>query len=94
VGSFFDGTETGAALTQEFPTEVMPLSNVTAIDAGNAAAYAVESNGEVYGWGDGSSGELGDGATAASEQAVRVDFPAGIHIVAIGEAEDDGFAID
>ena len=40
-------------------------------------------------------GQLGDGTKVASVTTpVQVAFPSGTHIVAIGEARDDGYAID
>lgn len=87
-GSF--GTVGGAAT----PTPVEELNNVTAIDAGNASAYALESNGSVWAWGNDRGGQLGDGSTEASpNEAEPVALPAGVKITAIGEAEFVGIAI-
>jgi alpha-tubulin suppressor-like RCC1 family protein len=67
----------------------------TLIDASNRSGYALEANGSVLAWGIGDEGELGDGSRGKSfDTAVRVDFPAGVKIVAIGEARASGFAID
>jgi len=77
------------------PTPVAGLENVVKIDAGNADGYALEANGTVHAWGGNSGGNLGDGGTGASPQtAVQVQFPAHVRIVAIGEAEDSGMAVD
>src|ERR1019366_192540 len=77
------------------PTEVQGLENVTRIDAGNGSGYALESNATEWAWGENSEGELGNGTKAASYNgAVKVSFPKGVRIVAIGEARYDGFAID
>jgi alpha-tubulin suppressor-like RCC1 family protein len=85
----------GAADTQQLPTAVTNLENVVAIHAANSASYVLESNGTVWAFGEGAVGQLGDGLHEASrETAVRVHFPAGVKIVAIGEAESEGFAID
>jgi alpha-tubulin suppressor-like RCC1 family protein len=85
----------GAADTQQTPTAMTNLENVVAIHAANSASYALESNGTVWAFGEGAVGQLGDGLQEASlEVAVRVQFPAGVKIVAIGEAESEGFAID
>ena len=93
-GQYFGGGETQ---TQAEPTPVTGLEHVTAIDAGNATSYALESNGVVYAWGDGMYGQLGDGRygqLANSPTPVRVSFPNGVSIVAIGEARDAGYAVD
>jgi alpha-tubulin suppressor-like RCC1 family protein len=77
------------------PTLVEELSNVTAIDASNASAYALESNGTVWAWGNDSAGELGEGpAENSPEEAVQVPLPEDVTITSIGEAEFDGIAID
>jgi alpha-tubulin suppressor-like RCC1 family protein len=68
---------------------------VTAIDVGNVSAYALESDGSVWAWGGNRDGQLGDGTTVNSPyQAVRVELPAGVRVVALGEAENVGLAID
>ncbi len=92
-GSFFDG-HGGNPFTLKTPAAVEGLENVTAIAASNGSAYALEGNGTVWAWGDGSKGELGNGGEADSATPVQVQFPKGTQIVAIGEAKDDGFAID
>jgi alpha-tubulin suppressor-like RCC1 family protein len=89
-GSF--GTPPGA----HTPTAVEELTNVTAIDAGNASAYALESNGSVWAWGNDRGGQLGDGGGTenAQSKAVRVPLPTGVTATSIGEAEFVGIAID
>jgi alpha-tubulin suppressor-like RCC1 family protein len=90
-GQYFGGGETQ---TQAEPTPVTGLEHVTAIDASNATSYALESNGLVYAWGNGRFGQLGNGGAANSPTPVRVGFPSGVVIVAIGEARDQGYAVD
>jgi alpha-tubulin suppressor-like RCC1 family protein len=79
-------TPLGIAGTEEAPT---------LIDASNRSGYALDASGGVLAWGIGNEGELGDGSrTKSYDAAVKVDFPAGVKIVAIGEARASGFAID
>jgi alpha-tubulin suppressor-like RCC1 family protein len=85
----------GLAHKQRTPVTIPNLSNVSSIDAGNDMSYVLERNGTLWAFGENEVGELGDGGTAASvEEAVKVVFPAGVDIVAIGEAESSGYAID
>jgi alpha-tubulin suppressor-like RCC1 family protein len=77
------------------PTTVSNLVDVVAIDASNTSSYVLESNGTVWAFGENGRAQLGDGSNASSnKEAVQVDFPAGVKIVAIGEAQNSGFAID
>jgi alpha-tubulin suppressor-like RCC1 family protein len=81
---------------QTTPVGVTGLPEIpTTIDAGNRTSYALEPNGTEYAWGSGTHGELGNNSGEHSDDvAVKVQFPAGVHIVAIGEARASGFAID
>ena len=91
------GTYAGAHVgdTETVPTPIANLKNVIAVDASNMSTYALESNGTVWATGGNGRGELGDNSFAESApEAVQVEFPAGVKIVAIGEAENSGFAID
>lgn len=77
------------------PAAVGNLSNVVTVDASNNSGYALESDGTVWAWGGGQYGDLGDGNDAPSfTNAVEVRFPAGVDIVAIGEAAYSGMAVD
>ena len=79
------------------PRAVEGLSDVTAIDASNSSAYALESNGTVWAWGNDPKGQLGDEGESGDEDdntAIQVPLPAGVTITAIGEAEFVGIAID
>jgi alpha-tubulin suppressor-like RCC1 family protein len=68
---------------------------VVKIDAGNASAYALTADGAVLAWGSNGQGQLGDRTRESSfDQAVKVHFPAGVKIVAIGEERASGFAVD
>ncbi len=77
------------------PTPVPNLEDVVEVDASNNSSLALEANGTVWAWGENVRGQLGDGLTEASlTEAVQVQFPAGVKIVSIGEAQNAGYAID
>lgn len=48
------------------------LGNVTAVGAGDTHALAIQSNGTVWGWGDNSDGQLGDGTTISATTPVQM----------------------
>lgn len=57
---------------------------VAEISTSNSTDYALLTNGQVYAWGLGKHGQLGDGRTGNSfRHAVRVQFPAGVRIASI-----------
>lgn len=76
------------------PSTVAGLEDVVAVDAGNGSRYALEANGTVMAWGRGASGDLGNGKRQSTATPVRAVFPAGVKIVALGEAEFEAYAID
>lgn len=70
---------------------------ITEIATSNSDGYALTGRGEVYAWGVNSFGELGDGRlTPYSTRAVRVQFPAGVKIIALPNPMpfDAGLAIN
>ncbi len=89
---------------QRRPGGVAGLANVVAIDASNSSNYALEcaggmsncpTDGVVMAWGDGGLAQLGGGVLPNSQGTAHpVVFPAGVHIVSIGEAKNEGFAVD
>lgn len=87
-----------AQLELSTPTAVSGITgNVVQIATSNSDSYALTSSGQVWAWGVASYGELGDGRTAPySTRAVRVDFPAGVKIVALANPMpfDGALAID
>lgn len=86
----------GSQEEQLVPSPIAGIEGeVVKIDAGNASSYALTATGVVWAWGPNEYGQLGDGTTEPSfDEAVRVRFPAGVRIVAIGEERASGFAVD
>ncbi|MEY9892891.1 alpha-tubulin suppressor-like RCC1 family protein [Catenulispora sp. MAP5-51] len=95
-GSFDDTSGISPAQTTPFP--VYLPGPVKQIGTSNSAAYALLTDGSVYAWGLGSSGQLGNGGTSDSvDTAVKVDFPPGVKIASIPDdvdPYDEGLAID
>ncbi len=70
---------------------------IVQISASNSTSYALTKNGEVWAWGAGQFGALGNGtAPAVSKAPVRVDFPRGVTITSLPTPMpyDTGMAID
>jgi alpha-tubulin suppressor-like RCC1 family protein len=87
-----------AQLELKKPTVVAGITgDVVQIATSNSDGYALTSTGTVWAWGVASYGELGDGQTRPySTRAVKVDFPAGIRILALPNPMpfDGALAID
>jgi alpha-tubulin suppressor-like RCC1 family protein len=84
---------------QAFPTTVPLPSGVTAVEVAGGAetSYALGSDGNVYAWGNGTDGELGnDGTTPLQDSAVQVDLKAlkGVAPVAIAAGTDRAYSLD
>ncbi len=80
------------------PSVIQGISGkVVEIATSNSDGYALTSNGQVYGWGVNTYGELGDGRTTPYEtRATKVSFPKGVKITALANPMpfDAALAID
>jgi alpha-tubulin suppressor-like RCC1 family protein len=96
-GSFF-GAGTGNFDTRISPTTVRLPGVISAVATSNSTQYALLSDGQLYAWGLGNAGQLGDGArTNSFTEPIRVQFPPGVRIAAIPADVmpfDTGLAID
>jgi alpha-tubulin suppressor-like RCC1 family protein len=78
---FFFGDGNGGADMNLSPAAVQLPAPVVQIATSNSTQYALLDNGQVWAWGYGGSGELGDGTqTDSFTTAVQVHFPAGVRI--------------
>jgi alpha-tubulin suppressor-like RCC1 family protein len=91
-GAYLGGTEKMQLTT---PTLVEGAGGeATQVQASNSSSYVLRSDGKVFATGNGQQGQLGNGGEVNTATAVEVSFPPGTVIVYIGEARDEGFAID
>jgi alpha-tubulin suppressor-like RCC1 family protein len=99
-GDLGDGNMTNSTT----PVAVGPLGDVrvkldqtaTQLSAGINFGLALTSGGWIYGWGDGSSGQLGDASTAGSDEPVAVSssgVPAGTTFTQVAAGLQDGLAL-
>ena len=80
----------------ETPVQVhLPIGRViTAIAGGGGTGYALDSTSQVWAWGDGLYGELGNGKANSSSTPVQVSIPAGKTITSIAGGGKNGYALD
>jgi alpha-tubulin suppressor-like RCC1 family protein len=86
-------TSTGQHATPALVRGLPAGDPVVAISAGNAYSTALLRDGQIWDWGIGGAGQLGDGTTANSAYPVRVDLPAGTHATQVysgGDLGNDG----
>jgi alpha-tubulin suppressor-like RCC1 family protein len=79
LGQMGDGTASGTAVTA--PTQ-SSVSNITEIATGGAHILALDTDGNVWSWGYGQYGQLGNGSTAAAAPtpAMIADLTDVIHV--------------
>jgi alpha-tubulin suppressor-like RCC1 family protein len=74
------------------PTPISGLSGIVQMAVGNASGIALDSSGNVFAWGLGTHGALGQGDTV-NHVAAAVRVPGLPTIVSIGESQDTNFAV-
>ena len=91
VGALGQGNQNGSTT----PVKVPLPSGVTAsaIAAGGRFGMAIGSNGNLYSWGDGDMGQLGNGTTTFSTSPVVVEMPSGVTASVISAGDDHALAI-
>jgi alpha-tubulin suppressor-like RCC1 family protein len=80
-GQIGDGTTAPRRLS---PVQVPGLSGVVAVAAGHSFSLALREDGTVWGWGQNSSGQLGDGTTTHRFAPVQASGLSGVKAVASG----------
>jgi alpha-tubulin suppressor-like RCC1 family protein len=78
------GSSPGTGDTSLTPVSITLPGTVVQVATSNSSEYALLSDGEVYAWGQGTDGELGDGGNVNSfTTPVQVRFPAGVTIASL-----------
>jgi len=81
----YGGIGDGTPATQRLgPVQVVSLSDVIAIAAGQYSTYALKSDGTVWAWGYNASGQLGNGTTADAFSPVQVTGLTNVTAIAAG----------
>ena len=92
-GQLGNGTTTSVQTTPvsvSLPAGVTP----TAVTAGSQTGYAVGSDGHLYAWGAGASGQLGNGTTTSVQTTpVVVPLPTGVSASAVAAGSQTGYAL-
>ncbi len=92
------GTKTGMLDMLTAPVAMKLPGTVAEVGSSNSTEYALLTNGTLYAWGVGTTGQLGDGSAQNSfSRPVRVLFPPGVRIAWIptdAMPYDTGLAVD
>ena len=85
----------GGTTKESIPFRVSMPTGVTAvaITGGLDSSLAIGSDGNLYAWGEGDAGELGNGGTTNSDTPVQVSLPTSPIALFPGAAADRGFVI-
>jgi alpha-tubulin suppressor-like RCC1 family protein len=87
VGQIGDGSTTGSAVP--VPMKLPGGARAIAVATGFAHSAVATSTGAVYSWGKNDDGDLGNGSTADSAQAVKANLPAGAKVTDVAVSEHD-----
>jgi alpha-tubulin suppressor-like RCC1 family protein len=85
----------GTSIHRPTPVQVQVEDNprFTAIAAGHHHALAVDSEGNLWSWGDNSYGRLGDGTTIKQSRPRKVAFPGGRRLRAVAAGVNHSLAV-
>ena len=82
----------GTFTQRNVPTfaDLPPGASATTLGAGNRHSLALTSRGQVLGWGQGDSGELGQGSFIGSDTPVQAQIPVNLVVTALGSGPGTG----
>ena len=65
----------GKNANEDRPVKILPPAGVTyrTLATGGSTSYAISTTGNVYAWGNGNLGQVGDGSAATAERPVEVE---------------------
>jgi len=89
LGELGDGTHHAFS---DKPVRVRGLDHIVAIAAGSETCYALDGEGNLWAWGYGAYGQLGNARAASSDVPVRVQKVG--HVVEVAGGGDMAYALD
>jgi uncharacterized repeat protein (TIGR01451 family) len=90
AGQVYDGTTDESKI---LPAQVVAVSNATAIAAGSNFGLALKGDGTVWGWGDNTFGQLGNGDVPAAPKVAPVQVKGLTNVTAIAAGSAHGLAL-
>ncbi|HET9655924.1 MAG TPA: putative Ig domain-containing protein [Kineosporiaceae bacterium] len=78
---------------QQSPVQVDGLTGIVSVAPAAQGGYALKSDGTVWAWGGGASGQLGNGTSPVFGSSIPVQVSGLSGIVAVGATSADGFAV-
>jgi alpha-tubulin suppressor-like RCC1 family protein len=75
LGNGSSGAGTSVDIPQQIPASDFPAGTVAQISAGTSDAFALAGSGQMYGWGNDESGQLGNGANTDTATPIAVNAP-------------------
>ncbi len=76
------------------PQQVAGVSNVSGVSDGIGADFALETDGDVYGWGSNYNGQLGDGSWTQTTDSPPTRVVGLKLVTGIAASQDDGYALE
>jgi alpha-tubulin suppressor-like RCC1 family protein/putative cell wall-binding protein len=94
MGDAYDNGQLMGSYASTKPVQVSNLSNIVMISGGSFDGYALDSFGHVWAWGNGESGQLGNGTQTDSPQLTPVQVSNLTNIIEIAGGVSTGYALD
>jgi alpha-tubulin suppressor-like RCC1 family protein len=92
-GEMGDGTTVNKTAWQRVSSSALGISNFIATGAAYTTGYGIGTDYNIYAWGLGTSGQLGDNTAVTKSSPVKVATPAGTSFTNLGSAYYGGWGI-